>query len=227
MRYCTRPDIAYAVLVLSKYNDEGKHHTNHWEAAKRVVRYLKGTPWHGVTPRGTTPLELQSSMDASWGDDLAKRRSTLAYCTTPGAGPMSWKSGRSSTVEQSTVEAEYYAVCLCREGVKKVVHLRQLLASIGLPLEGPTTVQSDSHAALAMSKSPEFHARTKHIDIRHHSILEKVKDSTIQGEYIHTEKNPADAFTKALEREKHQPMVSLLHLQEHSRVDKGLTRQTP
>lgn len=209
---CTRPDIAYAVTVLSRYSGEGKAHKKHWEAAKRVLRYLKGTPTHGVTLGGTNDLQLQAFSDASYADGLG-RKSTLAYCTSLGARPVSWKSGRSKTVAQSTAEAEYYAA---GEGGKEVVHLRQLLGSMGMPQSGPTPFGCDSQAALAMSKNPEFHSRTKHIDIRCHWLREKVKDKTLQPYYIPTDDNPADLLTKALGRERHDHLLRLMLVQSGS-----------
>lgn len=159
---CTRPDISYAVSLLSKYCAEGKHHRKHWEGAKRVLRYLKGTPTHDITLGGTEPLELRAYSDASLGDDLSDRRSTLAYCTTLGAGPVSWKSTRSKPIATYTAESEYYAAAA---GGKEVAYLRQLLTSLGYGPSRPTPFGCDNQAAIAIAKNPQYHSRTKHIDI--------------------------------------------------------------
>jgi len=74
---CTRPDISCPVSILSRFVAEGKARRKHWEAAKRVLRYLKGTATHGVTLGGTNPIQLQAYADASWADDLQDRKSTL------------------------------------------------------------------------------------------------------------------------------------------------------
>jgi len=62
---------------------------------------------------------------------------------------------------------------------------------------------------LAMTKNPEFHARTKHIDIRHHWLRDIVREGVIQPGYVATDHNPADLLTKALGREKHFYLLSL------------------
>jgi len=183
----------------------------HWEAAKRVCRYLKGTLTRGITLGGDWPLQLEVHADASWADDAQDRRSTLGFCTSLGSAPISWKASRSSTVAHSTAESEYYAA---GEAAKEVVHLRQLLKSIGYPQGNPTPFGMDSQAGIAMTKNPEFHARTKHIDIRHHWIRDIVRDEVIAPVYVPTEENPADLFTKALGREKHSHLLSLMQVQE-------------
>jgi len=127
-----------------------------------------------------------------------------------GSGPISWKSGKSSAVAQSTAESEYYAA---GEAGKEVMHLRQLLQTMGFQQPEPTPFGSDSQAALAMTKNPEFHARTKHIDIRHHWLRDIVKEGVIRPGYVPTENNPADLLTKALGRERHFHLLSLMKVQ--------------
>jgi hypothetical protein len=210
---CTRPDIAYSLSVLSRYTGTGKYQRRHWEAAKRVVRYLKGTPRYGVTLGGREPLYLHAHGDASWGDDHEERRSTLGYLTTLGSGPISWKAGRSKTVATSSAESEYYAA---GEATREVMSLRQLLSSWGLSAAGPTPISCDSQAALAMMQNPEFHGRTKHIEVKHHFIREKVKHGIIHPYYIQSENNPADILTKALGRGKHYHMLPLMGVQDAS-----------
>jgi hypothetical protein len=207
---CTRPDITFPVNLLCRFMGTGKARRKHWDAAKRVCQYLKGTLTHGVTLGGTTPLRLQAYVDASWADDNRDRRSTLGFCTTLGSGLISWKSGRSGAVALSTAESEYYSA---GEGAREVVHLRQLLDSIGYPQEQPTGFGSDSQAALAIIKNSSFSPRTKHIDIRAHWLRELVQNRIIDPTYIPTEENPADIFTKALGFIKLAHLLSLVQVQ--------------
>ena len=76
---CTRPDIAYAVSVLSRYVAEGRCKEQHWAAGKRVLKYLKGTQAYRLILGGDGPITLKCFSDSSWGDDHSTRRSTQGY----------------------------------------------------------------------------------------------------------------------------------------------------
>lgn len=68
--------------------------------------------------------------------------------------------------------------------------------------DNATQLKADNQSAIALSKNNVQHARTKHIDIRHHFIRECVETGTITLEYVPTEDNVADFFTKPLARER-------------------------
>ena len=70
----------------------------------------------------------------------------------------------------------------------------------------------DNQSAIAMTKNPEFHSRTKHIDLRYHWIRNKVEEREIEVVYVPTEHNTADVFTKALGKEKHSYFTTRLHV---------------
>lgn len=112
----TRPDIATAVGELAKFSENPG--SEHWIAAKRVLRYLKGTAWFGIEFRRDCELQLIGFADADYAGDLDTRRSTTGYVFMYGGGPVSWNSKRQSTVALSTMEAEYMALCAAvQEGV--------------------------------------------------------------------------------------------------------------
>ena len=117
------------------------------------------------------------------------------------------------SVSTSTTEAEYYAYAYAG---KEAVWLRALLAQLGFIeyLQGPTLVYGDNQGAIALVKNPEFHARTKHIDVSAHYIRELVEDRMVKLEYIETERMLADVLTKLLKRVKHQRNVRQLGLSE-------------
>lgn len=80
---CTRPNIAYAVGVLSKYMSKlGKEH---WTVVKRVFRYLHGTIDHPICYQGRDRLErvldVHGFVDPDWARDMEHRRSTCGYAT--------------------------------------------------------------------------------------------------------------------------------------------------
>ncbi|XP_019190136.1 PREDICTED: uncharacterized protein LOC109184576 [Ipomoea nil] len=101
----TRPDLAYSVHVLSQSMQEP--HDKHWEAALRVVRYLKGTPDQGILLRADTDLTLQGWCDSDWAACPITRRSLTGWLIFLGHSPISWKTKKQTTVSRSSAEAEY------------------------------------------------------------------------------------------------------------------------
>ncbi|CAI7805879.1 unnamed protein product, partial [Closterium sp. NIES-53] len=106
---CTRPDLAYPLSLLAHYVALGRHRKVHWDAAKRVLRYLCSTSGMGLVLRGRGPVVLTGHVDTSWVDDSATQRSSQGYTFSLGSGPVSWRSTRSSSVLSSSCEAEIYA----------------------------------------------------------------------------------------------------------------------
>eukprot|EP00253_Pinus_taeda_P007189 PITA_07189 len=108
---CTRPNIAHAVGVLSKFMSKpGK---DHWIAARRVFRYLRGTSDYGLCYQGRLGLDrvldIRGFVDADWIGDLDQRRSTSGYVFNLFGGAVSSMSKKQSVVALSTIEAEYMA----------------------------------------------------------------------------------------------------------------------
>ncbi|CAI7798555.1 unnamed protein product [Closterium sp. NIES-54] len=83
---CTRPDLAYPLSILARYVAPGRHRPEHWEAAKRVLRYLCSTSGMGLVLGGQGPVVLTGHADASWVDDLATQRSSQGYTFSLGSG---------------------------------------------------------------------------------------------------------------------------------------------
>ncbi|KAK0572541.1 hypothetical protein LWI29_033229 [Acer saccharum] len=104
----TRPDVSFAVNKLSQYMHRPT--TNHWNAVKRVLRYLKGSLSHGLLIRRSSPTTLHAFADADWAGDPDDQRSTTAYVVFLGTTPISWSSKKQHTVARSTTEAEYRAI---------------------------------------------------------------------------------------------------------------------
>lgn len=188
---CTRPDIAFAVGVLSRFMS--KPAQAHWTAAKGVVRYLAGTLDHGITYSGRD-LKLWGFCDADYGGDPDTRRSTTGYAFLLGGGIISWSSRRQPTVAVSTAEAEYMAAAAA---VKEALWLKVLLADFAIPV---TTVQilCDNQAAISLLKNPVSSQRSKHIDIIYHFARERVARGEISFSYCNTKEMVADCLTKAL-----------------------------
>ncbi|CAI7815043.1 unnamed protein product [Closterium sp. NIES-53] len=102
----TRPDLAYPISVLARFVGAGKHTEEHWQAAKRVLRYLRGTKDYVLTLGSPSPPLLSGYSDSSWADSRPDRRSSQGYGFSLGSGLISWRSTRSSAAALSSCEAE-------------------------------------------------------------------------------------------------------------------------
>jgi Reverse transcriptase (RNA-dependent DNA polymerase) len=200
----TRPDLAYAVGTLSRYAANPGH--DHQRALERVFRYLRGTCDYELTYRRGTDsgLTLYGFTDADWASDVNDRRSTSGYAFFLAGGAISWSSKKQTSITLSSTEAEYIAGT---HGAKEAVWLRQFLEQIHFPPSSPTDMYMDNQSAIAIAKNPEFHDRTKHIDVCHHFLRKKVEDKQINLEYIPTNDQIADVLTKGLSREKHDKFM--------------------
>jgi hypothetical protein len=193
----TRPDIAFAVSLVSRFASNPDK--SHMQAVLRILSYLRGTLDLELVFQGEIQA-LRGFTDSSWADDLESRRSTSGFVFNIGSGAISWSSKRQPTVALSTCEAEYMAQTVA---AKEAIWLRQLLQELPPTDESPyaTIIYADNQGAIALARDPKFHARTKHIALRHHFIREKIADGDIELEYVQTSRQMADGFTKALPKD--------------------------
>ncbi len=201
----TRPDIAQAVGVLSRFNSAPTE--AHLTAAKRVLRYLKGTINLTLQYKKTENTEVTGYSDADWANDMDTRRSTTGNVFIMCGGPISWLSQRQATVALSTAEAEYIALSSASQ---EAVWLQRLLTDIGEDYTKPMTIMEDNQGAIAIAKNPVGHKRTKHIDIRYHFVREQVQKGVIEIEYLSTKEMLADIFTKPLARGQFEYLRSMI-----------------
>jgi len=202
----TRPDIAHAVSKLSQFNE--CHGKTHWIAAKRVLRYLKGTRDLGLvyTPDDTS---LRGFVDADWGSCIDDRKSYTGYSFILGGASVSWDSKKQKTVALSSTEAEYMSLT---EATKETIYLRNFLIELGFENFANVTLYCDNRSALDLAVNPVFHSRTKHIDIRHHFVRTALKDGTIRLKHVFTDDMIADILTKGLSGPKHKLLSERLGL---------------
>ncbi|KAF1332493.1 hypothetical protein FI667_g3402, partial [Globisporangium splendens] len=104
----TCPDLAAAVGTLSQFASDPC--PTHWQALKRVLRYLQATPTHGIRFSGSGDGELIGYSDADWAGDIETRRSISGYVFVLNDGCISWRSKKQRTVSLSSTEAEYMAL---------------------------------------------------------------------------------------------------------------------
>lgn len=202
----TRPDIAQAVSVVSKFN--ANPNVSHLTAVKRVLRYLKGTLNLALKYERSESGTLVGFSDADWAGDQDDRRSTTGNVFLLGGGAVSWLSKKQSTVALSTAEAEYVALS---QAAQECTWLRRLLSDLGMDAT-PVVILEDNQGAIAIAKNPVDHSRTKHIDIRYHYIRECVQNGQIQLQYCPTDDMKADILTKPLVRQKFEYLRSEIGL---------------
>ena len=207
LRYltCTRPDILYATGLVSRYMENPT--TTHFKAAKRILRYLKGTINYGLFYSTTNDYRLVGYSDSDWAGDVDDRKSTTGSVFFMGETAFTWLSKKQAIVTLSTCEAEYVAATSC---VCDAIWLRSLLKELGWPQGEPTKVYVDNKSAMELAKNPVFHNRSKHIDTRYHYIRECIARKEVQVEYVKSQDQIADIFTKPLKHEDFTKLRSLL-----------------
>jgi hypothetical protein len=202
----TRPDISFAVAILSRFC--GAPGSPHWEAVKRVFRYLKGTRDLGLTFSldGEGGMIGYGDADGSMQDD---RRAISGHAFLINGGAVSWYSKRQEIVSLSTTESEYISAT---HAAKEALWLRSLIRQVFRPLPDATTVFSDNQSAIALAHDHQFHARTKHIDVRFHFVRWVIEQGQIRLVYCPTQDMVADILTKALPSLKVKHFASRLGL---------------
>lgn len=211
----SRPDIAFTVSKLARYFACPTKF--HLQAAKHVLRYLKGTLDHGIV-YGLDPdnsnngqdLQIEGYTDSDWGQDKDNRRSTSGFVFTMNGGAISWRSKLQQVVAQSTMEAEYMALAYA---ARETLWLRSLIKEY-FPLKiDRIPISIDNKAAVDLANDQILTDRSKHISIRYHRIRELVKDKVVELVRIPTKEMVADICTKGLPKathEKHCQAMSLL-----------------
>ena len=214
----TRPDIAYAVSILSRSMADPEPF--HYKAARQVLRYLKTTRTLGVCYRQesmnadktvTAAVEesssahhfpvhddvLEAAADASFGDDPETYRSTGGFVVWFGGSPVDFECKRQPLVTMSTLESEYVCASRC---VLSIRFLHKFLRFMELTRSGPTMLHEDNSACIAISNKPVHRMRSKHIGIKYHNVREAVQNNEVELVPIWTEHNVSDIFTKSQSR---------------------------
>ncbi|CAI7742642.1 unnamed protein product [Closterium sp. NIES-54] len=209
---CSQPDLAYPLSLLACYVAPGRHRKVHWDAAKRVLRYLCNTSGMGLVLGGRGPVVLTGLAHASWVDDSATQRSSQGYTFSLGSGFVSWQSTRSSSVLSSSCEAEIHAGAMAAEELRWLTYL---LTDLGEWPRSPPDLYVDNKAMIALCQVHRQEHRIKHIALRYFFARELQQRRQLSLAYVATRANTADIITKALPPGDHQRFsycVSLLVL---------------
>lgn len=208
----TRPDIAYAVGVLSRYMQDPRE--SHNLAVKHVMRYLRGTTSYGLryVRRGNAGVVGYS--DSSHNIDPDDGRSTTGHIFYFGSSPITSCSQKQDTVALSSCEAEFMAA---NAAACQAIWLQDFLSEVTGKAREKVTIRIDNSSAIALSKNPVFFGRSKHIHARYHFIRESVEEDKICVEHVSGNKQKADILTKPLAKIKFKEMRDLMGMEDISK----------
>ena len=190
---CTRPDIAYALGVVSKYMSHPR--LEHWTAVKQIVKYLRGTTSKCLHFGGST-TNLQGYVDSDLVGDIDTRWSTIGYVFTIGGVVMSQVSRLQKVNALSTTKAEYVATT---EATKEMIWLQFFLEELGHPRKD-NYLFTDSQSAIHLAKNLALHSKTKHVLLWYHFIQLVLDDGRLKLDKIYIDDSLADMFTKVVTR---------------------------
>ena len=194
---CTRPDISFAVNLLSRFQSNAGH--AHWVAGKKVLRYLKKTKNYMLTYRRLEDqdFEVKGYTDASYKSDMDDLKSTTSYIFMLGGGAISWKTEKQTLTATSTFQAEYIAI---HSGTGRALWLRNFISHLKLinTIERPMVIYCDNASAVFFSKNNKRSSGSMNIDVKYFSVRESVRDGEIDVVKIGTKDQLADPLTKAL-----------------------------
>jgi hypothetical protein len=204
----SRPDLSVTMLLLSQFcsNPEPRH----FAAAKRVLRYLKGTKSLRLHYGGAKRSEVLSGLtDADWALNRSDRASISGYIWSFAGGPVSWSAKKQNCIALSSTEAEYIALT---RAVQEGIWLRASLTQLHISVPSPLIISTDNNGALSLSENDSSHSRAKHIDIRYHFIRSHVEHGHFLVKHIPGVINSADLFTKLLHRVKFHEHIARIGL---------------
>ncbi|CAI7810444.1 unnamed protein product [Closterium sp. NIES-53] len=176
---CTRPDLAYLLSLLARYVALGRHRKVHWDAAKRVLRYLCSTSGMGLVLGGWGPVVLTGHAEASWVDDSATQRSSQGYT---------------------------FSLAMAAQELRWLTYL---LTDFGEQPRSPLVLYVDNKAMIALCQEQRLEHRTKHIALRYFLARELQQRGQLRLAYVATRANTSDVFTKALPPGDHQRFATV------------------
>ena len=204
----SRPDLCYAVCKISqKCNDPTK---KDWNDVKHILRYLKHTCDLKLNyERKNAPIEIYC--DSDWANDKDCRKSISGYVVLLAGAAICWQTRKQSVVALSTVEAEYIAMC---EATKEALWLTSILDELGQSRFAgtPCKIFADNQGAISFSKNRIASEKLKHLEVKYNFVRDCVEKGKVYFEYVQSNNNLADLFTKSVTGVKTEDFVSKLGL---------------
>ncbi|XP_065219740.1 uncharacterized protein LOC135845199 [Planococcus citri] len=201
----TRPDIAYAVNLVARYQTKPSAHLV--SACKRIIKYLKYYPDRTLCYEALDNSLLTAYSDSDHAGDHSDRVSTSGFIVFLYGCAIQWKSRKQKGVTRSSTEAEYLALA---DAVVELRAQRNLLKSLGFVLDCSTLV-CDNSSAMKVARNTMESRKTRHIDVSYHLTKEVIRNGEVELVKVKGEHNVADVFTKSLAGTKiNELMTSIL-----------------
>jgi hypothetical protein len=214
----TRIDLCHSVGLLSRFMDQPR--MCHLTAAKRVLRYVKGTNDHGILfpnqKNNSKKLEAYVYSDSDWGGDMDDRKSTAGYLFMIGNAPISWCSKKQGIVALSSCEAEYVAASFA---ACQAYWIEMLLSELKTVEATKMRLLVDNKSAIDMANNPVSHGRSKHIERRFHFLRDQVNKEKLELEYCNTEVQLADILTKPMAKARFDTLKKLIGMRALENMD--------
>jgi len=172
-----------------------KSKTPHFLAAKRILRYVKGTLDLGILyPYSQKNIEGEvfDYSDSDWCDDKDDRKNTVGYVFKFGTSPISWCSKKQSVVALSTCEAEYIVAVMT---TCQALWLEALMEELNMRDCSPMRLLIDNKPTIDLAKHPVAHDRSKHIETKFHFLRDQVSKEKLELEFCRSEDQVADILT--------------------------------
>ncbi|XP_059076553.1 secreted RxLR effector protein 161-like [Cryptomeria japonica] len=192
----TRLDIMFGVSLISRFMESPK--VIHWNARKRILKYVSGTKNYGIFYSKSNDFKLIGYTDSDCAGSIDDRKSTSSYAFHFGSGVVSWVSKKQPIVTLSSAKAEYVAAI---GAACQAIWMRRMLKELRYEEESAKKIYYDNNSAIALSKNLVFHKRSKHIDTRYHFIRELINNGEIILEHCKSEDQFVDILTKPLGKE--------------------------
>jgi len=187
-----KPDILFSMCLCARFQSYPRE--SHLTVVKRIFRYLKGTTNLGLLYRNYLDYKLVGFCDADYAGYRIERKSTSGNCQFLGENLISWASKRQATIAMSTAEANYISAASC---CAQLLWMKHQLEDYQINANS-IPIYCDGIVVICLSKNSILHSREKHIEIKHHFIRDYVQKGILEIQFIDTEHQWANIFTKPL-----------------------------
>lgn len=197
----SRPDIANGVRELSKVMDGATF--AHYKSMLRVIKFISNTRDKCLELNGENfgqglLWKLQAFCDSDYAGDKDTRMSVTGFIIYVNNNPISWRSRGQKSVTLSSSEAEYVALSeVCCE----VLFVTYILKFLSIKIVYPIDIMVDNVGAIFLAQNHSVSQRTRHIDVRYHFVRNYIENGIVKINFVRSEENDADLFTKNLKQE--------------------------